>query len=85
MGRAGRLAGVLVLADVGFRFSGNPAEVGARSGIPALGDRGRPGYPGLFPDHDHFLRESVQKYLAGASRRGRGDVPTRWRQPSTSG
>ena len=64
VGRAGWFAGVLVLADVCLCHCGHPAQMGPRPRVPALGDRGLPGHPGLFPDPDHLLRESLCPLLA---------------------
>ncbi len=82
VGRAGWLAGLLVLADVGLCLGGDPAQMGPRPRIPALGDRGLPGHPGFLPGPDHLLREPLRPLLAAAA--GQADQSACSRRPAPS-
>jgi hypothetical protein len=78
VGRAGRFTAVLVVVDGSVCLGGYAAQMVAGQRIPALGDRGYTGDPGILPDPGAVRREPICTLLADAGwAADDGSVPAR--------
>ena len=71
VGRSGRVAALLVVADGGLRIGGRAAPLGPRSRVSALGGRRGAGDAGFLPQPGDPLREPLCAAVGDAGRRER--------------